>query len=247
MKSHALRLIVLVPLFGLTPVAADSPKKVTAEQILLEYLRAVQREIGSNPKALGYDGAIKRLHKLGEKHLLKNKAILHKKASGDYLKMDELKSIRIKSLKRIHWDSADNYTDGNAIKVPDAQTNKVGTLIVMFIDGGYGIPPYSRHTRATTWWNPLTGAKTLRNLALKTLLTKEEFQKRMIIEDLAAASIFRLNSDPEKPSIGFLDGKELLVIDLKYTDVGIYSMAGIRWVKLDDKKHANKSDAGDGK
>lgn len=240
MKLKIMGTIALLILLGSVVFAADKKKDLTAEKIILRYLEAVQTKIGTDLKVLGYEGAIKRLHKLGEKYLLKNKVILHKKASVDYLKLDELKSVKIDSLKRIHWDNANKYKKGDKITPPNPETNKAGSLIVMFIDGGYGIPPYGRHTRATTWWNAVTAAKALRSIAFKTLLSKEAFQKKMMMEDLAKPKIYRLSSDTENPSIGFMDGKELLVIDLKYTDVGIYSMAGIRWVKLDEKRQTKK-------
>jgi hypothetical protein len=212
--------------------SGEQKQEQTADQVLVQYLRAVQQEVGRDPKSLGYEGALKRLHELGEKYLLPNKAVLHRKASADYMKLDEFTAAKIGEQERIAWDSADKYQKGNTITPPDPKANKVGSFIVAFIEGGYDIPPYDRHTRATTWWNPLTAARTLRALALKTLEADEAFQKRGMLEGLVEPMVYRLSSDAEAPSIGFSDGKELFVLDLKYTDVGIYSLQSIRWVRL---------------
>jgi hypothetical protein len=231
-KSGCVLAAMLAFLGPTIPLAAEQKQEQTADQVLVQYLRAVQQEVGRDPKSLGYEGALKRLHELGEKHLLANKAVLHRKASADYMKLDEFTAAKIGEQERIAWDSADNYQKGNTITPPNPEANKLGSFIVMFIDGGYGIPPYGRHTQATTWWNPLTAARTLRALALKTLETDDALRKRGMLEGLVEPMVYRLSSDAEAPSIGFFDGKELLVLDLKYTEVGIYSLQGIRWVRL---------------
>jgi hypothetical protein len=77
-------ILVLIP-----QPAVRADDKDNAEAILRAYLADVQRRLPiKDLRELTNDIAgLKKLHELGEKHLLKNKDILHKKATAEYLQL----------------------------------------------------------------------------------------------------------------------------------------------------------------
>ncbi len=195
-----------------------SPQSLAAEPdradaVIRAYLTDVAGQIGKDPRSLGgMDAVTKRFHELGEKHLLENKGILHKKAARDYLKLDP-------------WKLGAGYE----MKSRRDEMKQLTEIEEIFQKGGYGIPPYGRHTFATLWWDPHFAAKTLRELAFKRNLSKDEVEKRKFMEQYAAPRVYRQSDDPDKPAIAFFDGKELFVVRLIYTDVGIYALEKIEW------------------
>ena len=190
-----------------------------AEEVIRTYLNDVAKEIGENPRSLGgMDAVLKKFHELGEKHLLSNKEILHGKASADYKKLDVWK-IR----------------PGYVLKPKTEQVAKLKDIQLMF-SGGYGIPPYGRHSFATLWWEPLFAAKTIRELSFREVFTEDGFEKRKFMEQYAVPRVYRQSADAEKPIISFYDGKELFVVSLKYTDVGIYALKKIEWFDITEEE-----------
>ena len=61
---------------------------------------------------------------------------------------------------------------------------------------------------------------------------RTRIEKRKFLQQYAVPRMYRLSNDPENPSIGFYDGKELFVVDLDYADIEIYCLKGIRWVEI---------------
>ena len=191
-------------------VPGQEPDK--AEKVIRTYLNEVAKEIGTDPRSLGgMEEVLKKFHELGEKHLLANKEILHGKAAADYKKLDVWK-----------------VRPGYELKPKPQQVAKLKDIQLMF-STGYGIPPYGRHSFATLWWEPLFAAKTIRELSFRQALTEDGVEKRKFMEQYAVPRVYRQSDDAEEPIISFYDGKELFVVSLKYTDVGIYALKKIEW------------------
>lgn len=228
----ARRFVVAVLLLASAP-SGGSQKGQNADVVIYNYLREVQKTIGKDPRALGQEGILRKFHELGQKHLLKNKEVLHRKASKDYLRLDELTFIKPDGKKRIVWRTVDEFRGKHGEIIVPPPADQAGQFLSMFMEEGYGIPPFDRHAIATTWWDPVVAARTIRELAFRQRLGREESDKRQFLEQFAAPRLYRLSDDPNKPSVAFLDGRELFVADLEYTEIGIYALRGLRWVKLE--------------
>jgi hypothetical protein len=201
------------PLFG-------AKEKDEDDRIVRAYLAEVAVQIGKNPRGLGSREAVmKKFHELGEKHLLKNKDILHKKAARDYLKLDLWKPGEKVKLKSIHESD-----------------KKLTKFVGIFQKDSYGIPPFGRHTYATLWWEPPVAAKLLREMTFRMVLEEEEVEKRKFMEQFAVPRLYRQSADPEKPVLAFYDGKELFVLRMVYIKVGIYALEKIDWYEVQQGK-----------
>lgn len=183
-----------------------------ADKVIRNYMIAVSDQIGGRLQELGsQDAILKKFEELGEKHLLANKDVLHSKAKAEYLKLQV-------------------WTMGENVKLEAIKTDskEIAEFQVIF-SGGHGIPPYDRHTFTTKWWEPEFAAKTLRELVFRQALSEKEVERRKFIEQFSAPQLYRRNDDIEKPSLAYFDGKELFVVNLKYTELGIYALEKIEW------------------
>jgi len=201
-----------------------------ADKILSDYYRAVAKEIGDNPRKLGgQDAILTKYEELGEKYLLANKTALHKKAAEIFTSLPRLEGVDIEKLKRIAWKDSKQFIDGDAVRY-DKTKDKLDDLILSFHEYSYGVPPFSRHLFVTRWWNPVEAGQRLRELVFKKQLSREDLERRNFNEQFSPPLVYRMNDDVEKPSIAFFDGREYFILELKYTDVGIYSLAALKWV-----------------
>jgi hypothetical protein len=200
------------------PLAARADDKDDAEAVLRAYLAALARQLPvHDPVALSkYDGGLMKLQELGEKHLLKNKDVLHKKAAADYLRLPLWKPDTGSKLAAIHKDDL-------ALK----------HLVEMFRETGYGIDRRSWEYRTTLWWEPDVAAKAVRQQAQRRILDHSDMIDKEVFERFATPRMYREGEDPEHPDIAFFDGTELFVVHLVYTKVGIYAVeprrGGIEW------------------
>ncbi len=199
----------------------------TADEIIDQYMQAVQKEIGENPRALGQDGVLRKFEELGKKHLLKNKEILHRKAAEQYVKLDELKLSGV--LAQIKQTPRAEQRGREIVISPN--DDKLKQMVQMFSEGGYGVPPFGRHVLATRWWDPEVAARTIRELTFRHMLDKDESEKRKFLEQYAPPRIYRANGDAETPVIVFYDGQEVFVVELKYIQEGIYVATSLAWSK----------------
>ena len=201
-----------------------------ADKILSDYYRAVAREIGDNPRKLGgQDAILAKYEELGEKYLLANKAVLHKKAAEIFANLPLMEGVTIEKLKRIAWKDSKQFIDGNAVRY-DKTKDKLDELILMFHEYNYGITPFDRHLFVTRWWNPVEVGQRLRELVFKKQLSREDLERRNFIEQFSPPLVYRMNDDVKKPSIAFFDGREYFVVELKYIDEGIYTLVILKWV-----------------
>ena len=67
---------------------------------------------------------------------------------------------------------------------------------------------------------------------LLMVLEGEEAEKRKFMEQFAPPRLYRQSEDAEKAVITFFDGKELFVVRLVYTDIGIYALEKIEWYEV---------------
>jgi hypothetical protein len=193
---------------------ARADEKDDAEAVLRAYLADLARQLPvRDPVALmKYDAGLLKLQELGEKHLLKNKEVLHKKASADYLRLPLWKEDSTVKLEAIHKDD-------QALK----------HLVEAFGEKGYGIERRSWEYRTTLWWEPEVAATAVRQLAHRRILDHSDMVDKQVFANYAKPRIYRQGDDPEHPIIAFFDGTELFVVQLGYTKLGIYAVEGIDW------------------
>jgi hypothetical protein len=219
MRCRLLPVYVLSLALALSSRAAISQEKEDADAILRAYVVDVAEKIGENPRALGsQDAILKKYQELGEKHLLANKEILHKKAATDYLKLDV-------------WSPPKNYV----IK-PRPESAEALKEFEDIFSKGYGVPPYDYHVFATLWWDPQHAAKVLRELVTKRLFSRDDVERRKFLEQFVAPRVYRQNGDGEHPVICYFDGKELCVVKLAYTEIGIYALEKLEWYDVTVQK-----------
>jgi len=201
---------------GAQTIPPDSVEQIqAADKVIRNYMTAVADQIGGKLEELGGQKAIlKKFEELGEEHLLPHKDVLHSKAKADYLKLDVLK-----------------LGENDKLEAIEAHAKKLGELRDIF-SGGHGVPPYDYHTFTTKWWDPEFAAKTLRELLFRQALSEKEVGRRQFMDQFLAPKLYRRNGDINQPSLAYFDGKELLVFNLKYTELGIYALDKIEWFAL---------------
>lgn len=195
------------------PIPANSTKEIqAADEVIRNYMIAVTDQIGNRLEELGgQDAILRKFDELGEKHLLAHKDVLHTKAEADYLKLEV-------------WTLGENVK----LEAIEAHAKAIGEFQEIF-SGGLGVPPYDYRTFTTKWWETEFAAKTLRELIFRQALSEKEVGRRRFMEQFSAPRIYRRNDDIQKPSLAYFDGKELFVVNLKYTEHGIYALEKIEW------------------
>lgn len=189
---------------------------LSADEVVANFLKAVQTQVMPKAKELEYDGVLKECEKLGERLLKPHHKILHEKAK-----------------ERIHHLTKLNFIDISKLKpaYPD-KSKDLKQFAEFFLKKGYGVPPFSRHVQAWNWWDPIAAAKTLRDIMIVQTVSDQEYQQRQLFERLNTPRFFKLADATETPEIAILDGKEIFIVKLEYSDLGIYSLKSIQWLKV---------------
>jgi hypothetical protein len=200
------------------PLVAHADENDDAEAILRAYLADVANQLPLNDILLltRGDAGLKKLHALGEEHLLKNKDILHKKAATDYLRLPlwkpDKKTVKLTPI----------YKDDSEFK----------DMVRMYGVKGYGIGKEGYKNHVTQWWEADVAARFLRERLYCRLLDPDANDIERVLEKIAPARMYRQGDDPEHPDIAFFDGRELLVLHLEYTDAGFYVLSRMEWYRV---------------
>jgi hypothetical protein len=196
--------------------AARADEKEDPEAILRAYLAEVARlPFEDRRRMVKDDAGLKKLHELGEKHLLKNKEVLHKKAVAEYLSLPAWKPDKTVTLKAM--ESGEDFKD----------------LVRLFGPRGYGVGKGGYEYHVAQWWEAEVAARFLRQRVYSSwgYESPQSIHKRLL-EAYAPARVYRQGADPEHPIIAFFDGEDLFAFHLIYTDAGFYALERIDWFRV---------------
>jgi len=82
-------------------------------------------------------------------------------------------------------------------------------------------------------WNPLRAAALYRTVVLAQLMEASEFRMLLMTDSVAGGPVPQVvNSDPERPTVAFATGPELLLVHLEYREAeSEYLLAGLEWLR----------------